>query len=340
MGEVLTADGQLGRETDVVFQIYRRCLVPSEIHPPAITSAFARSSVPGRVFIEAFDVAGVRRAVDGLVAVLDKRPTFISPTEYSGMLSCPYSPSTIETGQWVRCVAGRYRDDIGYVFDSGAPMSYWDAIVAFVPRISQPGGKRKRDGRPPPGPWTIEELTQQHGEKNVKILRSDQFVFRGGLYQEGLVFEIMPWSLLHALEHSNHDITPFVQSAKIRNHPAFATCLKRFAQDSVRIGDRVLVVSGEHAGIVGRIGDIRNNVADVVTETPERDSGLTISVTLRHLIPHFLAGDHVKDHWSDCFGMVIAVDPDAQRVSFLDKNKNAEACSAPPLPSALTDLRL
>jgi hypothetical protein len=286
------------------------------------------------VFIEAFDVVDVCHAVKGLVAVPDKRPTFITPTEYSGLLSRFHPSSTIEIGQWVRCLAGRYRDDIGYVYESGAPMSYWDATVAFVPRISRPGGKRKRDGRPAPGPWTVEELTRQHGEKSIKILRPDQFVFRGGLYQEGLAFEIMPWLLLRALDHSSHDIRPFAQSAKIRNHTAFAICLKRFAQDSVRMGDRVLVVSGEHSGIVGRIGDIRNDVADVVTQTPEQDSGLTISVTLRHLIPHFLAGDHVKDHWSDCFGMVIAVDHDAQRITFLNKNNNAEACSTLPLPFA------
>lgn len=287
------------------------------------------------MFIEAFDVVDVRHAVNGLVTVPDKRLTFITPTKYSGLLSRFHPSSTIEIGQWVRCLAGQYRDDIGYVYESGAPMSYWDATVAFVPRIriSRPGGKRKRDGRPAPGPWTLEELTRQHGEKSVKIISADKFVFRGGLYQEGLVFELMPWSLLRALDHSSHDIRPFARSAEIRNQPAFATCLKRFAQDSVHIGDRVLVVSGEHAGIVGRIGDIRNDVADVVTQTPEQDSGLKISVTLRHLIPHFLVGDHVKDHWSDCFGMVIAVDHDAQRITFLNKNDNAEACSAFPLPS-------
>ncbi|KAH9955200.1 hypothetical protein BC827DRAFT_1271936 [Russula dissimulans] len=186
-------------------------------------------------------------------------------------------------------------------------MSHRDAIVAFIPRISQPGGKRKRDGRPAPGPRTVEELIQQHGKKRVKITGSGQFIFRGGLYQEGLVFEIMPWSLLRISEHFGHDITPFARLAKIRNYPTFATGLKWFAQDSICVGNRVLVV-----------------IADVVTQTPEEDSGLTIGVTLRHLIPHFLTGDHVKDHWSDCFGMVVAVDQDTQEVTFLDKNSNAE----------------
>lgn len=294
-------------------------------------------SIPGHVFIEAFHVVEVRRAVKGFVAVPNKSPTFIAPTEYAGLLSRPHRSSTIQTGQWVHCLAGWYREDIGYVYESGAPMSCWDAVVAFVPRISQPGGKRKRDGRPAPGPWTVEDLIRQHGEKRVKILGPDQFLFRGGLYQEGLAFEIMPWSFLRVLDHSSHDIRPFAQSAKIRNHSAFASCLKRFAQDSVHVGDRVLVVSGEHAGIVGQIGDIRNDVADIAPQSHELDNGLTISVTLRHLIPHFIAGDHVKDYWSGCFGMVVTVDHDAQQVTFFDKNGNAEVCFRAPLPYALID---
>ncbi|KAH9955201.1 hypothetical protein BC827DRAFT_1271937 [Russula dissimulans] len=44
---------KLGQETDVVSQICHRCLIPGEIHLPAITSAFARLSILGRVFIEA-----------------------------------------------------------------------------------------------------------------------------------------------------------------------------------------------------------------------------------------------------------------------------------------------
>jgi hypothetical protein len=175
--------------------------------------------------------------------VTDKQPMFIPPAEYSGMLSWHlHSSSTIETGQWVRCSARQYCDDISYVYESSGPMSHRDAIVAFIPRISQPGGKRKRDGRPAPGPRTVEELIQQHGKKRVKITGSGQFIFRGGLYQEGLVFEIMPWSLLRISEHFGHDITPFARLAKIRNYPTFATGLKWFAQDSICVGNRVLVV--------------------------------------------------------------------------------------------------
>ncbi|KAH9047109.1 hypothetical protein EDB84DRAFT_1435148, partial [Lactarius hengduanensis] len=307
---------KLGRETDVVFQICRRCLAPSEIHPPAIASAFALSSIPGYVFIEAFDVREVRHVVKGLVIIRDKQPQFIAPTEYVGILSHRHNWSAgMEVGQWVRCIAGRYRDDVGYLYESDISIQ-GDVVVIFVPRIPQSGGKRKRGGRPAPQVWTIAELAQQYGQR--------KFAFRGSVYEDGLVMEHIPSSYLRVLGYSPQNITPFVQSAMVRSHPPFYPCLKRFVQDSTQVGDRMLVVSGEYAGIIGRTERIQDNVADVVTQSPEQHSGLIIRVALRDLIPYFLPGDNVKNRWSNSFGMVVAIDHVEQKVTFLDREANAE----------------
>ncbi|KAI9437480.1 hypothetical protein H4582DRAFT_2057849 [Lactarius indigo] len=317
---------KLGREADVICQICRRCLLPREIHPPAITSTFALPSIPGYVFIEAFDVREAHHAVDGLVTVCDKQPRFIPPAKYVGILSSrPHSSARIEVGQWVRCIAGQYRDDVGYVYKSNVSESnQWDVIVVFVPRIPQSGGKRKRDGRPAPHAWTAAELTQQYGQRKVKVLGPNKFLFRGSMYEDGLVMEPIPLTYLRVLEHSPQNITPFIQSAIIQSHPPFHPCLKRFAQDSAQVGDRVLVVSEEYAGVIGRTERIQDNVADVVTQSPEQHSGLIIRISLRDLTPHFHPGDCVKDRWSGSFGMVVAIDHDEQKVTFLDREANAE----------------
>lgn len=314
---LLTNGDQLGREADVVFQICRRCLEPSEIHPPVIMSVFAQTSIPGYVFIEALHVGEVHHAMDGLVIVCDKQPRLIMVTEYVLLLSCLLQPSIqIEGGQWVRCLAGRYCNDIGYVYKSDQP----DATVVFVPRISQPRGKRQRDGRPPPRAWTAAEVIEQYGKKRVAILGPNKFVFRRGVYEDGLVMERVPLSYLCTLDHSPEDIALFVQSTMLRSHPHFTPCLRRFAQESTQVGNRVLVVSGECAGIIGCTEKIHNGVADVITQSPEEHSGLVVSVALHELMPHFLAGDHVKDRWSDRVGIVVAVDQDSQKVTFLAKD--------------------
>lgn len=289
------------------------------------------------MFIEAFEVKAACHAVKGFVTVRDKRPRFIASTEYTGILSSRHhSSNLIEIGQWVRCLAGRYRDDVGYVYETDIS-SQWKVVVVFVPRIPQSGGKRKRDGRPTPRVWTAAELILQYGNKKVKALGPNKFVFGGSTYEDGLVMEHIPLTYLRTLGHSPQTITPFVQSAMIRSHPPFYPCLKRFAQDTTQVGDRILVVSGEHAGIIGRIEMIQDHVADVVTESPEQYLGLIIRITLRDLIPHFLPGDHVKARWSDSFGMVITIDDDGQKVSFLDRKAGVEVRS-PPLPHPLIDL--
>jgi transcription elongation factor SPT5 len=321
----LTNDGQVGREADVVFQICRRCLEPSEIHPPAITTAFARSSIPGYVFIEAFDVGEVRRSVAGLITVVDKQPRSIVPTEYMGLLS-RYSPSRIEHGRWVCCLFGRYRGDLGYV----CQLDYWRAIVAFVPRVSQPRGKRERNGRPPPRAWPVAEMIQQFGEK-VKVEEPNVFSFRGGTYIDNLVMIWVPLSHLRTLDRPPGNITPFVQSTILRRDPLFPACLKRFAQESTQVGDRILVLSGEHAGIIGRVERIHDNVADVVTQSPEQHSGLVICVALSDVMPHFLAGDHVKDRWSDRVGIVVAAHRSGQEVTILTKETNEVVCLSFPI---------
>ncbi|KAH9016014.1 hypothetical protein EDB85DRAFT_2156270 [Lactarius pseudohatsudake] len=259
---------KLGRETDVVFQICRRCLAPSEIHPPAIASAFALSSIPGYVFIEAFDVREVRHVVKGLVIIRDKQPQFIAPTEYVGILSHRHKRSAgMEVGQWVRCIAGRYRDDVGYLYESDISIQ-GDVVVIFVPRIPQSGGKRKRDGRPAPQVWTIAELAQQYGQRKVKVLGPNKFVFRGSVYEDGLVMEHIPSSYLRVLGYSPQNITPFVQS-----------------------------------------------------DGPISSALLPMSQALR---AGFDSSDNVKNRWTDSFGMVVAIDNVEQKVTFLDREANAE----------------
>jgi transcription elongation factor SPT5 len=330
---VLTNDGQLGQEVDIVFQICRRCLKPSESQPPAITSAFARSSIPGYVFIEAYDVDKVRHAVHGFVAIRDEQPHFIAPTEYVGLLSRDsFSSSRVEVGQWVRCLVGRYRNDMGYVFETDE----WNAVVLFVPRIPEPRGKRQRGGRSPPRAWTTAEVVQQYGHRKVKILGPSKFVFGGNVYEDGLVMLWVPISHLRASDYSPGDITPFVRSTTLRMDALFDACVKRFAQDSTQVGDRILVVSGEHAGIIGRIERIQDSVADVVTQSPEEQSGLVIHIVLRDLMPHFLAGDHVKDRWSDRVGIVVTVNSNEEKLTFLNKETNEEVGLPHHLPPSLT----
>jgi transcription elongation factor len=160
------------------------------------------------------------------------------------------------------------------------------------------------------------------------------------LYQDGLAFELLPLSLLRILEQSCPDFTPFVLSAMIHSLPSFATSLKCYAQNLVQVGDRILVMLGEHTRVIGQIREIHDEVVNVITKIPEWHSGLIICVSMHGIIPYFLEGDHVKIPWLDHFGMVITVDHDKQKVTFLDNKINTEVCPSLPLPTALIDFCL
>ena len=219
-------------------------------------------------------------------------------------------------------------------------MYQYYAVVAFVPWIPQPGGKWQRDGCLTPWTWTAEELIWHYGERRVKVLGHNKFSFRGCLYQDGLAFELLPFSLLHILEQSHMDFIPFVLLATIHSLPSFAASLKHYAQDSVQVGDRTLVMLGEHASVIGWIREIYNDLINIITQIPEQHSSLIIRVSMRDIIPYFLKGNHVKIPWLDRFGMVIAVDCNKQKVIFLDNKTNTEVCPSLPLPTALIDFCL
>ena len=110
----------------------------------------------------------------------------------------------------------------------------------------------------------------------------------------------------------------------LRTDPHFDACVKCFTQESTQVGDRILVISGEHAGIIGHVERICSNVADVVTQSPEEHLGLVIGIELRDLMSHFLAGDHVRDRWTDRTGIVVAVDNNDKKLTFLSKETNEE----------------
>jgi hypothetical protein len=60
---------------------------------------------------------------------------------------------------------------------------------------------------------------------------------------------------------------------------------------------------------------------------------------MRDIIPYFIEGDHVKIRWLDRVGMVLTVDRDEHKVTFLDNKTRTEVCPF-LVPTALIDFTL
>ncbi|KAF8258743.1 hypothetical protein EI94DRAFT_1707713 [Lactarius quietus] len=272
------------RESDLVYQIATLCLTGNPSRQPNIASVFARPGILGWIFIEGqpIDVTG---AVHSLVTVY--REQWLVPPEQHLTLLSRRSPlsRTIREGEWVRCLHGLYRGDIGLVCGHNGHSNN-EVIVAFVPRIPEKasGSKRKRLASPEPQKWTSDQVKAVWGKKT---------------YKSGLVLKHLPTASVALLTSTPSDI------------------------DSIKVGQRVKVLSGEQQGIVGHPKDISNGVATVVLQTDNQDTP-PLLISLRELTLVYLPGDHVKSRYFDSKGIVSSVDETNSMVTMVERNTNAE----------------
>jgi hypothetical protein len=310
----------------LIFQIYHLCTKGSEWRRPNIASAFARDGIPGHIFLEGTLPAAVK-AVKGLVTVLNRPPLLIPVNQRIALLASRNPLSRrIEEGQWVRCLHGLYRDDIGFVcgWDSSSDK---EVIVAFVPRIpnisdrpiSSSAGKRKRACRPLPRPWSSAQATLECGAENVQSVSPDKFIFCHETYDSGLIMKHLAPDTLVIVGSAPSNFQSFLAARSIREMPFFAPWVHRFAQDSLQPQQRVIVESGEQRGLIGCVYDIIDSVAAIVPESPFEGHPMP-HVPLRSLAPHYLPGDNVKARWLDLYGIVISVDDVCKTLVYIEKD--------------------
>lgn len=267
------------------------------------------------------------------MTVYKNSPRFVPPEERITLLS-PRNPGQrsqpVNEGEWVKCKYGLYRNDIGFVCGHD-PSSDAELIVAFVPRIphkaSRPGqekgapgsAKRKRVIRPEPQSWSAHDVEAIWGKSQVRRTSKDEYEFRHETYKSGLVLKRFPPASLTGAS-APADIGPFTRASQI----SFAPVLRRIAQDSIKVGQRVAVISGEQCGLVGYPIDINNGEATVVQRTGDDTPLLT---PLRCLLPAYEPGDHVKHRWMHSRGIVVSVDDDLKTLSFVEEGTNEEVRS-------------
>jgi hypothetical protein len=268
----------------------------------------------------------VKEALDGLVAVRSLTPRLIPSNQRIALLASRNPLSRrIEEGQWVRCLHGLYRDDIGFVcgWDSSSDK---EIIVAFVPRIpymsdrpiGSSTGKRKRACRPLPRSWSSAQATLEWGAKSVQSIPPDKFIFRRETYDSGLIMKHLPPDCLVIVDCAPSNLKLFLAASCIREMSSFAPWIHRFAQDSLQPQQRIKVESGEQRELVGHVNEIIDSVAAIVPVSPFEDLPMP-HVPLRFLAPHYLPGDHVKARWSDSCGIVMTVDDERKTLVYIEK---------------------
>ena len=288
-------------------------------HQPGIASVFARPGIPGCIFLEG-RLNDVTAALKGLVTVYKAPPRFVPPSERGTILS-PRNPlSSIHSicgGNWVRCLHGLYRGDVGLVCEVDST-SEASVVVAFLPRIPDrtvvPAKRKRGAARPNPRLWFPSQVEAVWGKSRVRRFPEDKYTyeFDHETYRTGLIIKpLPPVSIVVASAPPN--VGPFIESVYISKLPFFDSMTRRYAQDSINIGQRVQVISEELSGLVGHAIDIIDGVAAVQLND---DNMPLLQVPLGSLLPAYELGDHVKHAWSDTCGIVMSIESGA--VSFID----------------------
>jgi Early transcription elongation factor of RNA pol II, NGN section len=310
-----------------VFQINRRTLKGDLSNKPTIASVFARPGIPGYIFIEGLRLE-VQSAIRGMVTVYENIPPRLVPPEHAVSLLSPRNPLSGEfrEGSWVRCRHGLYRDDVGLV-QGHEPKSDESVIVALVPRIPNKVArsiKRKKVTRPSPRTWSPLQIVMEWGESRLTIDSSEECKFFNETYKHGLIIKgFSPANLSVAI--APPDLLPFVKASFIREMPSFGPMIRRHAQDTIQVNQRVRVMREEQRGLVGCVCDIEFDQAGVVPEDEHNASVLLVS--LRSLKPEYRAGDKIRSRWSESSGIVQSVNESNNSLTYVENDTHIEVIS-------------
>ena len=96
----------------------------------------------------------------------------------------------------------------------------------------------------------------------------------------------------------------------------------RAVQQSIKVRQRVRVVSREQQGWVGCPVDITDDLAVLIWNTD--DDTPALQVPLKYLLPVYRPGDHVKFRWGDLHGIMMSVDETNEKVSFVERDSHRE----------------
>ena len=295
---------------------------------PTIASVFARPGIPGYIFLEGV-LPDVDAAIKDLVTVNKARPRLVPPEHQTALLT-PHNPMSrpFRDGDWVRCRHGTYRNDIGIVCGH-VPSSDVEVVVAFIPRLKEKTtvpAKRKRVSWPEPRRWSACQVEARWGKSQVRRTSDDEYEFGGDVYKSGLVMKRLSPASLEVASAPN-DISEFARASCIVKSPFFGSMTRQSVQESIKVGQRVRVISGEQEGWVGHPVDITDGIAALVRNTDDNTPLLQTPLTC--LLPAYRPGDHVKFWWGDSHGIVMSVDETNGKVSFVERDTHREVSDNP-----------
>lgn len=342
-----------GQEKELVVQILQKSYnYAARNMPLLIKSAFAKDSLKGFVYVEAYRESHVRDALKGFRSVYHSKPPKLVPIGemVSAVTVQQRAELVIRPGSWIRIRHGLYKGDLGRVLTVIA--NGGRAIVKLLPRLDYAALSQKKTleevrasfgrqpkTRPAARPFNLEEA-KSHGvdlhqstdsstKEMVVVLNGSQRFSQGYLVKEMAIKSLIPEVGLPPLEElqrfnaaatekrggrgGRDDLEALVEGLEgegLTSLEAASLAKARFVK-----GDRVKVVEGDLAGIVGEVEHVTDDGLVMVHPTDEQlgDFKEAISFQPKELRKYFESGDHVRaiagEH-DGTSGLVVSTDGD------------------------------
>ncbi|CAA7270368.1 unnamed protein product [Cyclocybe aegerita] len=286
------------RENDMIFEI--GCLVGHEesvafkvlslaTHPTfpqtLACSIVARSTIPGCIYAEVDDMTQAHALARRIPELNTNNIRPVSLDERTDMLTRS-SPYGLEDQKWV-WVHDKWAKWKKYLGDTGLLIKRLDSfLVGLIPQI-------RKEPHPPQALVLQDNMVKTFRIHKVKALETQmQYIFQEHTYtQDGIL--LVPTNEIDLVISSkvlpcHHEFALFCGSSLLEETVCSKT-LSRVAQKRLQLHDRVKVIRGEFAGVLGEVVEV--GTEEVLLRLPSQDIVAPFSIV--EVCPHFKVGDHV-----------------------------------------------
>ncbi|CAG8748881.1 16470_t:CDS:10 [Gigaspora margarita] len=293
-----------GKEKDVVIQFMKQ-FKESEYsqHPLEILSVTCRDALKGYVYIEAWKLAHVQKAMTNINNLFLSQIKLVPLAERTHVLTIKRKDIKLKEGSWAKVKKGKYAGDlvqIAVVYEEGST----EVRIKCVPRIDEKDAKT---------------MSVNPAKRKKSISTSTVKVYDRGYMEK----DIKITNLNIDISPTMDEITQFLSATDADENNRSESSLGLPTKVRFSPGDEVEVIMGTERGIYG-IVDIVDK--DRVTFTRHK-STQQVTFLADSLAKRFNIGDHVQvlngSHQGEA-GMVVNIDKSKSTITLLSDTSMSE----------------
>uniref|UniRef100_A0A183BVB3 Transcription elongation factor SPT5 n=1 Tax=Globodera pallida TaxID=36090 RepID=A0A183BVB3_GLOPA len=270
---------RLGEEKTTCLRLMRKYLTfMSTDEPLQIKSVIVKEGLKGMIYIEAFKMAHVAKAIEGISALNQFKVTMVPIKEMSDTLRVVKNIPALKPGAYVRLSKTLYKDDLAQV--DWVDISQNRVNLKLIPRIdytrlrgalrSQDDRVLKKKRRPLPAPFDLDRWPLPERLSLQIISNECNYDTTNPTLTE-----------LEKFQESADDLKKELESTHLREK-----------RHNLAPGDNVEVTDGELVNLRGKIQSIDGQKVVILPEHEDLIEPLTLNAS--ELRKYFKPGDHVR----------------------------------------------